>query len=355
MTSAFNTDMLRLARDAREATQEDLARMVGVTQALMSKIENGLVQPSEEIVKAIGAGLGFPPDFFFQNERAIGFPHFHFRKRAKLGAKPLNRINAMINIRRQHVAKLLRSFEPSASKPIPEFDLDSDGLTPEKLAMRMREYWMLPRGPIKNMTEVIENAGGVIVPIRFDTRHMDGLSFRYGGLPPLFFLNRDMPADRYRFSLAHELGHMLMHSLPGEDNDLESEANRFAAAFLMPAEEIRPYLGNIKFATLARVKQMWNVSIKALIYRAKELKLITDYQFKSMSIEYNKSFREGEPQVAPLEKATALSTMVRFHLEYLGYSTGELAKALCIQEPDLRAAYLEQPRLRVVASSEDGA
>lgn len=350
-SGSFNTDMLRLARDAREATQEDLARMAGVTQALMSKIENGLVQPSKEIVTSISEGLRFPAEFFYQSERATGFPHFHFRKRAKLGQKPLNRINAIINIRRQHIAKLLRSYETSFSKTIPEFDLVSDGVTPEKIASRMREYWMLPRGPISNLTEIIEGAGGIIVQARFDTRHLDGLSFRYGGLPPLFFLNKDMPADRYRFSLAHELGHMVMHSMPGEEESLESEANRFAAAFLMPAEDIRPYLGNIKFASLARVKAMWNVSIKALIYRAKDLKLITDYQFKSLSIEYNKSFREGEPQVSNLERPKALSRMVRFHIEELGYSPAELAQVLCVQEPDLRAAYLDQPNLRVVSAN----
>jgi len=98
----FNADMLKLARDAREFTQADLAKTADVTQALVSKIENGLItQPSEDVVEKLSAALKFPSGFFFQSERVLGFPHFHFRKRAKLGTKVLARIAATINIRRQ--------------------------------------------------------------------------------------------------------------------------------------------------------------------------------------------------------------------------------------------------------------
>src|SRR4051794_13199407 len=104
--------MLKLARDAREFTQADLAKHAGVTQALVSKIENGLItQPSEDVVFKLADAVRFPPTFFEQNERVVGFPHFHYRKRAKLGSKSLAHIGALINIRRQHVAKLLRSCE----------------------------------------------------------------------------------------------------------------------------------------------------------------------------------------------------------------------------------------------------
>src|SRR5580658_6966645 len=94
----FNPDMLRLGRDARELTQSELAEASGVTQALISKLEHGLVtEPSEEVVAALSQALKFPPAFFRQPDRAIGFPHFHYRRRAKMGAKELARIEAIIN------------------------------------------------------------------------------------------------------------------------------------------------------------------------------------------------------------------------------------------------------------------
>src|SRR4051794_36751918 len=101
LVERFNPDMLRLARDARAATQEDLANWSSVTQALISKVENGLTQPSDEVVEKFSAALKFPRSFFFQQERAIGFPPFHYRKRSRLGTRAIAGIGASINIRRQ--------------------------------------------------------------------------------------------------------------------------------------------------------------------------------------------------------------------------------------------------------------
>jgi Zn-dependent peptidase ImmA (M78 family)/transcriptional regulator with XRE-family HTH domain len=348
----FNVDMLRLARDAREFTQADLAEATGVTQALISKIENGLIQhPSDDVVEKICAALKFPRAFFFQQERQIGFPPFHYRKRQKLGVKPIAHIGAIINIRRQHIAKLLRSYDFRALKPIPQIDLDESGLTPERVAERLRAYWMLPRGPISSVVETIEDAGGIVVLARFGTDLLDGISFRSEGLPPLFFMNREMPGDRFRFSLAHELGHMVMHTIPADDQKMEQEAHRFAAAFLMPSPDIRPYLKEVKLSSLGRVKGFWKVSIKALIKRAHDLKLITDNYYRILNINYNKSFPDGEPIEIAIEQPAKMKEIVQFHREKLGYTVRDLASLLCLQEDDMRRAYLDKPRLELVVSN----
>lgn len=345
----FNPDMLRLARDAREATQEDLAAWSGVTQALISKIENRLTTPSADVVEKIASALRLPIPFFMQEERAIGFPPFHYRKRVRLGAKPLARIGAWINIRRQHIAKLLRSYEFKSEKPIPQYDLDETGLTPEQIAERLRGYWLLPHGPIENMVEIIENAGGIVVPCRFDTNLLDAVSFRSVDLPPLLFMNRDMPGDRFRFSLAHELGHIVMHNVPGDDQEMEAEADRFAASFLMPATDIRPYFKEMKISSIGRLKPYWKVSIKALIKRAYDLKLMTDHQYKMLNIQYNAAFKQGEtPFEFPQEQPSALKGAVRYHLENLGYSFQELAALLCLGEDDMQVVYIDGAKLRVV-------
>lgn len=349
----FNPDMLKLARDARELTQAELAQRSGITQAFISKLEHGLnTQPGEEALERIAHALEFPKAFFFQRERALGFPHFHFRKRAKLGAKPLARIGAVINIRRQHIAKLLRSYEFEVAKPIPQIDLDESGLTPEKVADRLRAYWMVPRGPISSVVDLIEDAGGIVILTRFGTNLMDGLSFRVEGLPPLFFMNRDVPGDRFRFSLAHELGHMVMHSLPDEDEKMESEAHRFAAALLMPAAEIRPYLSGAKLNGLGRVKSYWKVSIKSLIKRTYDLNLITQSQYKFMNIQYNKVFKGEEPIAIDLEKPTRLQKIITYHRDKLGYSTEELAQLLAFRPEDVERVYLDgKPGIRLVVSN----
>jgi Zn-dependent peptidase ImmA (M78 family)/DNA-binding XRE family transcriptional regulator len=350
----FNAAMLQLARAARGLTQEEAANAAGVTQALLSKLENRLQEnPSDDVVEALAKTLHFPVAFFHQSDGLIGLPHFHHRKRTKLQAKPLARIHAVINIRRMHLQRLLRSWEREPLKPIPELDPGHIGLDAQALALRMREYWLLPRGPVDNLVDLIEASGGVVILTDFNTSLIDGISIRTPGLPPIFFMNSQVPADRFRYSLAHELGHMIMHSVPGDDEIMECQADEFAASFLMPAQDVRPYLTAVSIAKLGRVKPFWKVSIKALIRRAFDLKLMTPYQYKSLNIEYSKArYNNGEPHPIEFEKPKLLVQLVEHHMRTLGYSITEMAQLLCIHEDDFRKVYLPGAKgLRLVVSN----
>lgn len=352
MPDGFNADMLDLARGARGMTQADVAKAAGVSQAMLSKIEGRLLVPTPELSSRIAKALGFPVEFFCQPERAQGFPHYHHRKRAALGTKALAKIHAIINIRRQHIARLLKSFEREAEKPIPSIDLDEKEISPTDAARMIREYWMMPRGPVESVTGVIEAGGGVVVVTDFGTHLLDGISFRAAGLPPIFVMNSEVPGDRYRFSLAHELGHIVMHSLPGDDDEkMERQADEFAAAFLMPQAEIKPHLIPPSIEKFARAKGYWRVSIKAMIRRARDMRLISPDDYKRLSITYSKAgYSRGEP--FPLERETAalLPRMVDFHLRELGYSIADLSKLLLLEEEDLRRAYVPRKHLELVVS-----
>ena len=245
----------------------------------------------------------------------------------------------------------MRSYDLEPLKPIPQLDLDDTGLTPERIALRLREYWMMPRGPVGNLAEIIEQGGAVIVPVRFDTNLLDGLSFRQDGLPPLIFVNPDVPGDRWRFSLTHELVHLVMHTVATDDERMEEEANRFAAEFLMPAQDIRSYLTTVKLSTLGRVKAYWKVSIKSLIKRAHDLKLVTDHYYKVLNIQYNKSFSQGEPIRVDPDPPTLLGDMIRHHTSALGYSIAELAELLCLTEAETDATYSNERQIRLVVSN----
>lgn len=348
---SFNPEMLRVARDRLGLTQDELAERSDVTQALISKLEHGLVSaPSTDTVAHLADALRCPTEFFFQPGRAIGFPHFHQKERSKLTAKPLARIGAVISIQRQHIAKLMRSYEIEAAKPILQIDLDEAGLTPEKVAERLRAYWMLPRGPIPNVVELIEDAGGIVILSSFGVASLPGISFRSEGLPPLFFMNKDAPGDRFRVSLAQELGHVVMHTIPTSDEKMDEEAYRFASAFLMPAVDIKPFLLDTKISSLGRVKAFWKVPIRTLLDRSFELKLITDSQYKSAKSQYFKSFKQGEGDTLALESPTKLTKIVHYHREKLGYSTEELARLLAVRVEDIKDQH-EQKSLRLVVSN----
>jgi len=349
MSGTFNRAMFSVARSSRGFTQSELAKAAHVTQALISKLEAGVtVDPSDETVEALAAALSVPVAFLTSSERPHGMPQFHYRKRAKLGRKALEMIEAQINIRRIHASRLLQGYEVDADR-FPVIDLEAMEWTPQQAAERIRGLWMLPRGPIDNLTEAVERAGAIVIQIDFGTSLLDALSFRLPGLPPLIFMNSNVPGDRYRFTLAHEVAHLIIHNSPETDENMEIQADQFAAALLMPAKEIRPYLVSPSLGSLARVKPYWKVSIKALIVQCDRLKLITPNQYTGLMVNYSKAgYAKGEPFPIPVERPSVLSAALEYHLSALGYSPDELAAMLLMEAHEFQEVYEPRPRLRLV-------
>ncbi|PCJ44115.1 MAG: hypothetical protein COA81_03305 [Alphaproteobacteria bacterium] len=346
----FNRDMFNIARSARGFSQADLAKRADVTQALISKLENGLTtDPTQETVFLIAKALNFPIDFFYSNERPLGLPPFHYRKRQKVGKRVLSKIESDINLRRIHLSRLFKSYEVDTHKDIPVIDLEKMQWRPSDAAQSLRGHWMVPRGPIENMTALLENAGAVVIKIDFDTRHLEALSFRFPGIPPLIFINSKLDSGLYRFVLAHELGHLVIHNQPETDECMEVEADEFAAEFLTPEKEIRPYLRRPSLGSLAKIKSHWKVSIKALIVRCQRLKLITPSQYTGLNVNYSKAgYARGEPFPIPPEEPCTLGNAIQFHMKELGYSIEDMARLLILNDDDFQEMYTVRPLLRII-------
>jgi Zn-dependent peptidase ImmA (M78 family)/transcriptional regulator with XRE-family HTH domain len=343
----FNHHMMTLARDSRGMTQAELASKISVMQGTLSKYETGFHQPPPDFVADLSDALGYPMAFFYEAGRPYGLPPFHYRRRKKLSAKALARIVAEMNIRRIHLAKLLISFDWKTNAFIPEIDPDEyqgrskKPFTVDIAARAVREMWMLPTGPIPNMVELLEANGGIVIPCDFGSDLIDAMSQRIEGLPILFFVNVNSPADRLRHTLAHELGHMVLHTITVKsDEEMEDEADAFAGAFLLPADEIRPQLRRFELRQLANMKLYWKVSMAALAVRADRLNLITPYQSKMFWIEMNRlGYRKREPNEPPKEHPSLLRQMIAFHIKKLGYSINEIAKLLNLRATEFQEMY----------------
>lgn len=348
--------MLELARDSRGLTQKELSEILSTTQATLSKYENGLHEPPPEFVEDVARALSYPDNFFFEPERPYGFPPFHYRKRKKLSSKALSKIVAEMNIKRMHIKKLSKAFPLPALK-FPEIDRHEytrdrrKTFSVDDAARLLREAWMLPRGPIRDLMGTIENAGGIIVECDFETDLLDAMSQRIDGLPILFFVNKNAPSDRIRHTLAHEIGHVIIHSVnPGIDDDsMEEEADHFAGAFLLPEEEVKHHLKTFEWRQLASLKLHWGVSIASLAVRADRLRLITQYQKKTFWIDYNKlGYRRGEPAEIPREKPHMLNNMIQYHMRDLGYTVDQMGRFLNLSPDEFIEIYLGRKGLRVV-------
>jgi Zn-dependent peptidase ImmA (M78 family)/DNA-binding XRE family transcriptional regulator len=352
----FNPEMLILARESRALNQTELAELLNIRQGTVSKFESGMLRPTSELIEQLAHHLKYPPELFNQNDRIYGFNStvFFHRKRQSLSDRILRKLHAQMNLTRMRIARLLRSAGmelPRKFHPMNHAEYEG-GVT--MVARMMRSMWMLPPGPIASVTEAIEEAGGIVVRLDFGTRQADAISEWVPPYPPIFLANAnsDIPGDRYRLTLAHEVAHVVLHhgALPGPE--MESEANEFAAEFMMPRKEIKPMLYGLNMAKLAMLKRHWRVSMQAIIQRAFELKVITESQRKYFFINVAKKTgsRIHEPLEGeiPVEQPRLFRNLMDKHAG-LGYSVPELARLMLYADMDeFRSQCLGERRLQLM-------
>lgn len=344
-----NSAMLTLARESWGWSQKELADRLGVTQATVSKYENGLLQVSEQDAAEIARVLGYTPELLYQRDQVYGLGSsflFH-RRRATAPVALQRKVQARINILRMQVERLLRGVETNFVNSFDVVDAGEVDAEPEKAARIVRAAWRVPFGPVPNVTTAIENAGGIVLKCTFETDLIDAAHFWLPGLPPMFFVNRDIPGDRMRWTLAHEIGHAILHrNYAGAD--VEDEADRFASEFLLPREEIARHLHGLNLEQAAVLKQHWKVSIAALVRQAHRLDCITPTKYKNLNASLSsQGYRKNEPYPIPVEEPGLLRAIVNTHRTKLGYSDADLARLLFSPDPQFFEPGLEPRVLRI--------
>jgi len=341
----FNPEMLVLARESRGLTQSQLARMMRVDQGTVSRLEAGILQTTDMLTQKAALSLEYPESFFMRGERIYGFNSsvFFHRKRHGLSDKILRKLHALVNIARFEVSKLLRAAEIDSPQRFERIAPRDYRNKIDHIAQVVRSTWLLPLGPVANMMHVIEDAGGVVFTFDFGTDKIDAISEWVPGTPPLFCVNSNptLTGDRARLTLAHEVGHIIMHQLPTPT--METEANQFAAEFLMPASEIKTSLHRLSIPKLAELKAQWKVSMAALVQRALQLGTISEAQHKRLFIQlgqYGYRLREPIETDIPIEQPQLVRDLIATHLNQLGFKVQDLSKFLNLREEEFRAKHL---------------
>lgn len=335
--------MVSLARKARGYSQKELADLVGKTPAAISKMEKGLLEISDESLEAFSKALGFPLSLFSQKEEEYPMAVPMHRKKAKLSKKALDQIETSANLSRVHFERLLDQIEISRSLPF--YDVDEYG-DPAEIARMTRIHLRVPKGPIRSMTSTIEKAGVAVVKKDFGTDLIDGFCLFCD--TPMIFVNQSIPGDRLRFTLAHELGHMVMHTAPTPS--CEDEANLFASEFLMPQIEIEDDLKNLSYKHVFDLKRYWRVSLIALVVWAHKMGAIDKNRYKYLCMRLSSDgYRRKEPIEIPREEPALFKSIIKTHLNELGWSIEETAKSLSLYVEEFADTYLEGAKqLRLV-------
>lgn len=335
----FNPEMLTLAREFAGLSQTALARAVSLTQATVSRYESGLIQPTDEHVARIAAYFERPASFFYIRERLYNASCMYHRKRKSLSVKDEKRVHAQVNELRIHAALLLQEAEIESRFSFHRLDILKEG--PEHAAHVMRRLWQMPTGPVRSVVGSLESAGAVVFCCEFGTPKVDGISqwpLDAPQMPPVFFINEDVPGDRQRWTLAHELGHIVMHHLPTEHP--EDEADAFAAEFLMPSREIAAELCNMTLQKAAALKSYWKVSMAAIIRHAYRLHKITERQYRYLNMELSKrGYKRCEPVPIPREEPELLRAVLDTYRHSYGHSVEQLSDLLHVSPERFRRDY----------------
>ncbi len=348
--------MLALARDAKGFTQTELIGSLGdaMSQAKLSKIENGLVSPGDGDVAALAAALGVRREFFFHGHTRRAEPATYHRKRKKLAKKDWSQIYAKAEIYRISTALFLKSIEltPTAPPP-PAIDPDQHDGRVEEIALAVRQLWALPRGPVEDMTSLLERAGIIVIGYDFGTDLCDGFTqHSTGDMPPVIFINNRQPKDRLRYSLAHELGHIVMHRLPNPE--MEDQANIFASEFLMPTSDVIRDFYNMSMDKFMALKMHWRVSMQSLIMKAHRVGRMSDSAYRYYMINMSKrGWRAHEPVelVNVKESPRVLLQLVNGHMNQLAYSLDDMSELIGLPPSEVEDLYglAARPRLRIVS------
>jgi Zn-dependent peptidase ImmA (M78 family)/DNA-binding XRE family transcriptional regulator len=308
----FNPSRLTLARNRRGLTKTKLADLIGVDVRAITAYESDEYLPEKERLQKLAEILRFPLEFFLtDNLDQISPDVVSFRSMSKMKASDYHSALGSGAIALQLNQWIESRFDlPRAN--IPDLSHESNS---EIAADALRRDWELGELPIKNMIHLLELKGIRVFSLSIDTAQVDAFSMWHGSTP-FIFLNTKKSAEHSRFDAAHELGHLVLHRHGGaKGREVEREANAFASALLMPRACVlvnAPYLATVD--QLIQLKTLWNVSVAALSYRLHDVKLVSDWHYRTLSIEIAKrGFRKKEPNESLRETSQILGKVFKRH------------------------------------------
>lgn len=366
LVQVFDPGRLTQARQAISWTKKRLADELAVSPAAVGQYEAGVIRPRPEQLEKMAKLLGVPSDFF-----AVGRPRAdvdaatcHFRSLRSMRMYERDRAVTYV----EQLWELCHALElrvrlPEVDLPaladISSEDESSTTVSPIEAAQSVRQAWGLGTDRVPHLVRTLEAHGVLVGLLPFsDARRVDAFSTAYTPRPVIILASDKTDVYRHRFTAAHELGHLLLHrnAQPGDVRH-EREADQFAAEFLMPAARIEPKLPRrLDFTRLISLQAHWGVSVEALLYRSRELGVMSDATHRRARIKLHGLRRHD---VVPTEDIASYSgeqpQLLRRASEACGNPIAELASELAWPEGQVETMLgklSDRPQLRLVPTDE---
>lgn len=324
MTAPFAGDRVRSARRLNGLTQAQLADATGFSQSYVSDVERAVEIASDAFIDSVATATHSPRSFF--DAAPVHLPEGSLKHRKRSSATQVKRVLVLYEeVYRVAERLILDSGYRLPDLPMPT-SRDLTAVDIESIAVDAREALNLsPDAPIPHVTRALERGGVAVAPLAIpDARNESaddvaaghqGLSSWTGlGRPQVIGVFAGLPGDRLRFTLAHELGHLILHGRRHDldDRDAEIEAHRFAGAFLMPAHAAdEAFVGPLTLRHFGRLKAAWGIAIQALVIRAADRDLLTPERKQSLFRQISvRGWRLNEPVPVEVESPVLLRQLV---------------------------------------------
>jgi Zn-dependent peptidase ImmA (M78 family)/DNA-binding XRE family transcriptional regulator len=291
---------LKLARKMAGMSLQDLSDILGnrVSKQSLNKYEMGQMNPTSEVLLLLAKTLNVKPEYFLKQKQAeLG--SISFRKKASLTKKDEEAIieKARDYLERHIELEFILAIENKFSNPLSDRLINNKDDV-EYAANRLREYWELGTNPISNIIEMLEFKGIKVFLIN-DVEDIDGFSaFTSNNIPLVVVNTRDRSIERVRFTVIHELAHLLLifdAAIKDDHKTIEILCHHFSSCFLIPSKRLTEMLGAnsrqyIAINELINIKEYYGISIRAIVHRLKDLKIITDTYYQKWVIYMSKTY-----------------------------------------------------------------
>ena len=298
-------------RLARGSTGLSLRRLEGeidnlVSAQAISKYERNESMPGSSVLIALAAALDVSVDYLV-GDQEMTLENIDFRKKAIASKREETQVEAKVLAmveRYLAVEKLLDLPTVEWDKPRDApFPVVSDLSEADRGARALRHHWGLGIEPIPNLVEILEERGVKVLATELTS--IDGLLAQVrcsgDGTLPVVVVNSKDWGERQRFTIAHEVGHLAL--AVRRKVVAEKAANRFAGAFLMPAEalwsEVGKHRTSVSLTELCELKQLFGVSVQALTYRCKDLGIFSQALFRRLFDEFERRGWRRSPYKEP--------------------------------------------------------
>lgn len=281
---------IKNARLLRGLSQQDVADELSISKQMVSKYEKGTSIPSSSKFLKLSKLFDLKVDYFFRSFK-VEIGDVNFRKKSTFSVKKQNSLKEQIKINLENYLWIEDSLSIDYSFKNIISQLKIQNLKDiESAVLKLRKEWDIGTDPIHNIIQLLEDKEIKVIELDVDEK-FDGLATFVNDKYPVIVVNGNFPVERKRFTLLHELGHLLLNIPECDINEEENYCNKFASEFLLPRDIVIEEFGgkrtHITLTELISTQKKYGISIQAIVFRLVDAGILTKERQKQFYVKMN--------------------------------------------------------------------